>query len=466
MHFTKAVSILSPGQVRCCTFVGGSTGQYISDTLLAFSPGDSSHITVKTQGTTRTCTTLVSIKDQTSTEIVDPSHPVTRDELQEMKQRIHAALFPSQFDTRPENHLNTDTTTNDDKTHNDTKINADSDTDKKDGTADDRAKALRSTSTIKGIALMGTCPPGVDVDFYANVVREKPAGCFVLLDGYKQVRSTLETGKVNLLKLNQSELQKLVDGYTTPTLSINPTSTSLPSSSTTTLAALEIAARLCFEKFGLDYLAITDGPCQAYLFEHASETFDHNDERGNNDSTSNHNKASSTDRKDGLTIEDGINTYANKADDHCRKNADKSRERKRIVVYSYSLPDLGDRLANPIGAGDTVAAITLLSFLAPPLEHKYTHACTLRAGGTHKRSRTSLSFSSSSFAPIPAPAVFSMKDAFKVGLAAGTASCLTMTGMVCTRVRYGVDCVELWVGSACGESTLIFALSGLRLMLT
>ena len=103
--------------------------------------------------------------------------------------------------------------------------------------------ALRPVlSEYDGIALCGTYPPGVDESFYADTVAGAGSDTLVLLDGIKGVEKTLETG-IDLLKINASELTQLAGD-----------------------ADIATAARVCFGRYAVRYIGVTDGPGTAYMF--------------------------------------------------------------------------------------------------------------------------------------------------------------------------------------------------------
>eukprot|EP01127_Copromyxa_protea_P017418 TRINITY_DN5300_c0_g2_i2.p1 TRINITY_DN5300_c0_g2~~TRINITY_DN5300_c0_g2_i2.p1 ORF type:complete len:343 (-),score=65.23 TRINITY_DN5300_c0_g2_i2:8-1036(-) len=163
-------------------FLGGQTGEWIQQFLstLGFQ-----QLTVHVTSETRTCTTLlakgmffsffcffsfhlwfgvfdfsfffcnVDLLDET-TEIIDPSDPVTPEEVEKMEQLISEHI-----------------------------------------------------EKVSAIIISGTYPPGVPASGYASVVLKKKEGTFVLLDGYKGVDETLATGKVDVLKINAHELKAL-----------------------------------------------------------------------------------------------------------------------------------------------------------------------------------------------------------------------------------------------------------------
>ena len=254
---------------------------------------------------------------------------------------------------------------------------------------------------LAAVALMGTVPPGAESVYskiaallcnaIGNVSRSgsdngesPPCGAgslsnstsgyratrpLVLLDAVKGVLPILTSGGISLLKINADELTCLYkeaathpDYQTTvaaaavgmPIASAVHISDSLLRSATVRLHAASLLA--CFSSGraaadgsviggGLQTIAITDGPDAAHLFEVTSSS------------------------------------------------PLPSSPSLRLMHHSYSLPPLpgGRPVANPIGAGDTVAGVTLY------------HAAVAGAP---------------------------LKVAFARGLAAGSASCLSMKGAV------------------------------------
>ena len=80
-----------------------------------------------------------------------------------------------------------------------------------------------------GLAFCGTSPPGAD-DLYLRVTerlvaRGEELRVKLMLDGYKGVRLLLETGRVDVLKLNAFELQQAREAprlHTTARLASRP----------------------------------------------------------------------------------------------------------------------------------------------------------------------------------------------------------------------------------------------------
>lgn len=140
-------------QPQVALFVGGPAG----DQLLAELNRDGiGTIAVPTQGTTRTCITLIDELSGQVTELIEPTAAIRSREMAEMSRQLRDAV-----------------------------------------------------AQADGIALCGTFPPGVPESCYANIIQEaRAAGRPALLDGYQRVRLALHAGPT-ILKLNAEELRHL-----------------------------------------------------------------------------------------------------------------------------------------------------------------------------------------------------------------------------------------------------------------
>ena len=148
-------------------------------------------------------------------------------------------------------------------------------------------------SRAKGVSICGTFPPGITPEFYAAIAKKKNEHNFLLLlDSYTGVSETLETKNVDILKINAMEIRSLIGEKD-----------------------IKKCAEICFAKYNVRYVAVTDGRKTAHLFE-------------KNISGS------------------GVANY-----------------------YEFTIPNLGP-VVNPIGAGDVTSAVLLSSFLLgyPPEE--------------------------------------------------------------------------------------------------
>lgn len=137
-------------------WIGGHAGRFIEEGLQA--EGIQTAF-VHTAVESRTCLSILDPAQGTMTEIYEKGRPVSADELQSFYDLFQRRL--------PE---------------------------------------------IKVVTLSGSLPPGVTVDFYANVTRlAREAGVMVLLDSSGEpLRSGVEQGRPDVLKCNRAELSGLV----------------------------------------------------------------------------------------------------------------------------------------------------------------------------------------------------------------------------------------------------------------
>lgn len=150
IHFLRAARIWGGLDGTVFQFAGGSTGKRITDAL---EKEGLPYFNVPLEGETRTCTTVLCRKTFTMTELIEPSAPVSKTALDDMRSAIRAALE------------NTD-----------------------------------------ALALCGTCPPGVPPEYYALLASDaRKRKRFVFADVFQNIRAALEDG-VDLLKINQEEL--------------------------------------------------------------------------------------------------------------------------------------------------------------------------------------------------------------------------------------------------------------------
>jgi fructose-1-phosphate kinase PfkB-like protein/pantothenate kinase len=208
-------------------------------------------LTVAVPGETRCCHTVIDTARGEATELVEPSPPIPPAQVAELAARVLAVL---------------------------------------------------AQGDIAGLAICGTYPPGVDADFYAALARHK-GRALLLLDSYQGIGATLATGQVDILKLNADEVRSLAARSGTAETGAPDRPRPLPEVAAEVLAA-----------HPLRWLAVTDGPRTAWLFEPA-------------------------------------------AAEPAGRGARVSR------YYEYDLPVV-DGVINPIGAGDTVAAVFLAQLAA------------------------------------------------------------------------------------------------------
>lgn len=152
VNVARALRILGE-HPQVALFAGGAPG----DQLLAeLERNGCESLAVPTQGSTRTCTTLIDRVSGRVTELIEPAAAVRPGEVAAMKRFLRDAV-----------------------------------------------------PQADGVAICGTFPPGVPEHCYAEIVRlARAGGRPVLLDGYQQVRPALEAGPT-ALKINAGELRHL-----------------------------------------------------------------------------------------------------------------------------------------------------------------------------------------------------------------------------------------------------------------
>jgi fructose-1-phosphate kinase PfkB-like protein len=107
------------------------------------------------------------------------------------------------------------------------------------------AAALAELENSDALAICGTCPPGVEGNFYGALVRRAAdLGRPILVDSVAFVAQTLPHLRRGLLKLNLDELKFLTDAK-----------------------SAEEALRFGRERLGVASLAATDGPRTAYFVD-------------------------------------------------------------------------------------------------------------------------------------------------------------------------------------------------------
>jgi pantothenate kinase/fructose-1-phosphate kinase PfkB-like protein len=305
-------------------FLGGSSGEEVRRMLRDALPfprasvalDDVSVDTTSAGSFTRTCTTLIDKVKGDMTELVEAPGKVSDAMVRQLLESVQAIIAP----TRAES-----------------------------ATAPD-APAVAAVTPAPVIAMMGTVPPGAD-DIYRQVAARAAAAKdqpVVLLDGHKNVLPVLRTGGVTLLKINVDELEILVHeleaaghafGDAVP---LRESFISFAAVNSRTEAVVRNCAKV-FLAFRVRFIALTDGPGDAYFVERLSSMQQEDDQLAG------------------------------------------------MRVHTYTLPPaLPSPLENAIGAGDTVAAVTLVRWM-------------LCGRG-------------------------SWVSAFAHGLAAGSASCCTLTG--------------------------------------
>ncbi|KAK9764983.1 hypothetical protein K7432_007055 [Basidiobolus ranarum] len=186
-------------KVTLLQILGGSTGQALETSLRE----RGFHlVNVYSEKTTRSCTTVLDDESGNMTEMIEPSERLNDDEVQHFEEVGKCLL-------------------------------------------------RNGSDELLGIALCGTYPPGVTGESFANILSAKPKESIFLLDAYKDVTKILDTGKVDVMKINREELNTLIESHHGSSLDSND----VPSN-----------ARKFFELYQVGNLAITDGPEKAYLF--------------------------------------------------------------------------------------------------------------------------------------------------------------------------------------------------------
>lgn len=204
-----------------------------------------------------------------------------------------------------------------------------------------KVKDLYGGDSARGIAVMGSMPPGLEKHYYGSILDIAAAeGTKVLLDTNVRIPETLSSmvsrGVDAMVKVNARELTAMMD--------VTNGVTGGEAESATSLEAVKIASDKLAStvgKAGSFYIGVHDGPHTSYLIAAA----------------------------EGAVVE----------------------------VHTYIIPRLPRPLVNAIGAGDAVASGTIL---------KWTESLTSSTG--------------------ECPAV----DAFRWGLAVGSASCMTSENSV------------------------------------
>ena len=182
-----------------------------------------------TAGETRVCTTLLSPPPAAMTELIEPSGPVTADERRRLRGRLER-LLPH----------------------------------------------------CRGVAICGTCPPGVPDRLYAEVIAAARGHALVLLDGYRQVVEALAAGP-HVLKINRRELEELTEklpfagaggfsgeevrahGPRARQASPGGQATGLSKRGLSREGDVAAAARALLARYPVGCVAVTDGPDKAFL---------------------------------------------------------------------------------------------------------------------------------------------------------------------------------------------------------
>ncbi|KAJ1938537.1 hypothetical protein GGF37_004775 [Kickxella alabastrina] len=263
-------------RVTLLQILGGHTGTQIENMLLE---QGIDCITVHTPLPTRTCTTCLDVSTNQMTELIGISNRVEEEVVAEY--------------------------------------------------VDIATRLLHSGAPPRALTLCGTIPPGFNSERIAEIISSKTDKTLVFVDAAIDILPLLDTGKVDILKVNLSELKIIASAVG---LQFNATQGIPP-------AILELG-----KKIRVSIVAVTDGPFMAYLADIGQGTC------------------------------------------HMFVIPDLLADKELFVgnLAEVKLEDEEKRVLNPIGAGDTCSSVTL--------------NCLLDG----------------------APAI----DAFALGLAAASASCL------------------------------------------
>ena len=223
IHFARAAIHLGSDSCKVLHFLGGISGESVNGFL---EDESIDHEAVPIFDTTRGCTTILSRESGLMSELVDPSPRIEASENEAMLALIEANL-----------------------------------------------------ANAEAIAICGTIPGTIANDVFSLLIEAASDDCLLFMDAYTNVAAILESGTVNILKINADELSELSG-----------------------IADMETAAAHCLERFSLDALAITNGPANAVLFTPQKQ-------------------------------------------------------------FEYQLPEIGP-IINPLGAGDTCSGVFVASFVS------------------------------------------------------------------------------------------------------
>ncbi|KAJ1849053.1 hypothetical protein LPJ73_003823, partial [Coemansia sp. RSA 2703] len=189
-------------RVTLLQILGGSTGSQIE--TLETAEG-LEFITVSTSQATRTCTTCLDAATGQMTELVGLSEPI---DPATATQYVQTAIM-----------------------------------------------ILNSTAPPKALAICGSLPSGLDPTHIAEIVSSRlTEKTLVFVDSAKHIIPTLQTGNVNIFKVNSDEILDIVK-----TIDQN--------FDTDTEDKVVRAASVVGNMFKIDVVAVTDGPAKAFLVE-------------------------------------------------------------------------------------------------------------------------------------------------------------------------------------------------------
>jgi len=173
--------------VTVAGFAGGYTGKRLKEELLQSGAGD---LILSCRNPTRCCYTIIDNEAGLATELIEPSSEIAQTEVNALLELLKTRI-----------------------------------------------------TEYSAVCLSGTLPPGVNADFYARIAEmARQAGIPVLLDAYREVKTTLAVG-VEMLKINAEELRELSGE-----------------------SDLSTGARKILSAGSVIWLAVTDGAAAAWLF--------------------------------------------------------------------------------------------------------------------------------------------------------------------------------------------------------
>lgn len=185
----------SPGSSAIAQFLGGDTGNFIEAELTR---AGVECVTQQSAAATRICTTLLHAGSGGGTELIDPSGTITASEL---------------------------------------------------GGLVDKVGEYSARQRVGGLACCGTTPPGSESLYSSIAEQQLPEETLLLVDSSKGIDSLLESGRVDVLKINVDEAKALTG----------------KSCAEAAAAALLGGARAPLRRPGA-LLALTDGPRPAQLY--------------------------------------------------------------------------------------------------------------------------------------------------------------------------------------------------------
>eukprot|EP00048_Salpingoeca_helianthica_P018644 m.242684 g.242684 ORF g.242684 m.242684 type:complete len:331 (-) comp26042_c0_seq1:22-1014(-) len=202
--FARAANTILAGSAEVVQFVGGTSGDFVRSSL------DELHIPhadIPTAEPTRTCTTILS---------TNPSARFPETELVGVPPTITSAETESFFET---------------------------------------VQSRVARAQARAVALVGTFPESCGVDFYARICKLKREGALIFVDSYRGLLPALETGCIDVLKINKTEFAALAQQQ----------GTSSPAE--TARQVITFATR-----FSITTVALTDGGRPALLVSHSKAT--------------------------------------------------------------------------------------------------------------------------------------------------------------------------------------------------